>query len=93
MNKMQNDQCRSCGAPLAFDVQTGKLQCEFCGSGFDPLEYELEDGEEEETWGVEEGMRSYVCPLTRRKNKMRAALPALPNIFILSKGEKTVKIL
>ena len=69
MGDMDNFKCRACGAPLAFDPETGKLQCEFCGSSFDPGEYEMQDPAAEEAreeeasqWGVAEGMKAYVCP-------------------------------
>ena len=67
MGEMNNYKCRACGAPLAFDPATGKLQCAFCGSSYDPGEYELEDktgktDQEASQWGVAEGMKAYVCP-------------------------------
>ncbi len=31
--------CKTCGAELYFDPKTGKLSCEYCGSTFDPSEY------------------------------------------------------
>ena len=69
MGDMNNYKCRACGAPLVFDPAAGKLSCEFCGSSFDPAEYELEDpaaaaekDQEASQWGVAEGMKSYVCP-------------------------------
>jgi len=32
--------CKTCGAELYFDPHRGKLHCEYCGSDFDPSEYE-----------------------------------------------------
>ena len=68
MGNMSDFKCRACGAPLAFDGATGKLRCDFCGSSFDPSEYELQDqpaeekADQEGQWGVAEGMKAYVCP-------------------------------
>ena len=68
MGEMNDYKCRACGAPLAFDGASGKLKCDFCGSSFDPSEYELQDQAPEEKtseegqWGVAEGMKAYVCP-------------------------------
>ena len=68
MGNMSDFKCRACGAPLAFDGATGKLCCDFCGSSFDPSEYELqepaaaESGTQEGQWGAAEGMKAYVCP-------------------------------
>ena len=68
MDNMNNYKCRACGAPLAFDAKTGKLQCEFCGSSYAVEEYQLEEekapvAEDPTTqWGVEEGMHAYTCP-------------------------------
>lgn len=31
--------CKTCGAELYFNPKTGKLECEYCGSSFDPSEY------------------------------------------------------
>ncbi len=38
--------CKTCGAELFFDPKTGKLQCEYCGSSFDPSEYNYSAGED-----------------------------------------------
>ena len=64
MGDMNNYKCRGCGAPLAFDPESGRLKCDFCGGSFDPEEYELQEqsGEAAGQWGVAEGMKSYVCP-------------------------------
>ena len=71
MGDMNHYKCPACGAPLVFDGGTGKLQCEFCGSSYEPKAFEEErkaqasaSEEEAETsqWGVEEGMKAYSCP-------------------------------
>ena len=31
--------CKTCGAELYFNPKTGKMECEYCGSSFDPSEY------------------------------------------------------
>ena len=31
--------CKTCGAELYFNPKTGKMECEYCGSTFDPSEY------------------------------------------------------
>ena len=31
--------CKTCGAELYFNPAIGQLQCEYCGSTFDPAEY------------------------------------------------------
>ncbi|MDD3337464.1 MAG: hypothetical protein PHS82_01250 [Lachnospiraceae bacterium] len=37
---MKKYNCKTCGAELYFDAVTQKLKCEYCGSAFDPSEYE-----------------------------------------------------
>ncbi len=34
--------CTACGAGLRFDIATQKLQCDYCGSSYDPDEYDRE---------------------------------------------------
>ncbi len=38
--------CKQCGAELYFDPKRGKLHCEYCGSDFDPSEYDFQTEEE-----------------------------------------------
>lgn len=38
--QVSNYQCPACGGPLHFDGTTGKLECDYCGSSFDPAEIE-----------------------------------------------------
>lgn len=33
--------CKNCGAELYFDPNSGKLHCEYCGSDYDPAEYNM----------------------------------------------------
>ena len=33
--------CPSCGANLKFDPQKQRMLCEFCGSDFDPKEFDV----------------------------------------------------
>ncbi|MBE5996640.1 MAG: TPM domain-containing protein [Lachnospiraceae bacterium] len=40
-------QCRACGGNLRFDIKSQKLYCEYCGSFFDPGEYDEGSGAEE----------------------------------------------
>lgn len=39
-DKITNYQCPKCTGPLHFSSKTGKLECEYCGSAFDPVEIE-----------------------------------------------------
>ncbi len=43
--------CKTCGAELYFDPKRGKLYCEYCGSEYDPSEYE---NQPEESGSVDE---------------------------------------
>ena len=38
--------CKNCGAELYFDPKSGKLHCEYCGSDFDPSEYDWKPGDD-----------------------------------------------
>ena len=38
--QVTNYQCPSCTGPLHFSSETGKLECAYCGSSFDPAEIE-----------------------------------------------------
>lgn len=38
--QVTNYQCPSCTGPLAFSPETGKLECEFCGSSYTPAQVE-----------------------------------------------------
>ena len=45
--------CKTCGAELYFDPKSGKLNCEYCNSQFDPSEYAyLPDDEAQGTAGA-----------------------------------------
>ncbi|MCR5295380.1 MAG: hypothetical protein K6E30_09470 [Lachnospiraceae bacterium] len=46
--------CKTCGAELFFNPKTGKLECDYCGSSFDPSEY---GGAREEEKGVGEPVK------------------------------------
>lgn len=39
-DKATNYQCPSCTGPLHYDGAAGRLQCDYCGSSFDPAEIE-----------------------------------------------------
>lgn len=41
--------CPSCGANLKFDARTQRMLCEFCGSDFDPKQFEVEKDAQEQT--------------------------------------------
>ena len=72
-----NYQCPACMGPLHFSGETGKLQCDYCGSQYDPAEIQqlyqkkeeaaeaafdtAADVPEEYSW-TPEGMRAYSCP-------------------------------
>lgn len=72
-----NYQCPACMGPLHFSGETGKLQCDYCGSQYDPAEIEklyekkedaateafqqAEAVPDEFSW-TPEGMRAYSCP-------------------------------
>ena len=74
--QLTNYQCPACTAPLTFSPQTGRLDCEFCGSSYDIKEMEALQAEKEakaaaqwdestltDDWGPEAaGMRAYNCP-------------------------------
>ncbi len=38
--------CKNCGAELYFNPDSGKLHCEYCGSDFEPTEYDFTPDEE-----------------------------------------------
>ncbi len=72
-----NFQCPACTGPLQFDPDTGKTQCEFCGSVYEQAEIEAmyqtteapvespgwDDSAITEDWGTDaDGMRVYSCP-------------------------------
>ena len=45
-NMAKKYSCKVCGAELYFDPKKGKLHCEYCGSDFDPSEYDMTAEEE-----------------------------------------------
>ena len=47
-DKATNYQCPSCTGPLHYDGTTGRLQCDYCGSSFDPAEIEKLYAEKEQ---------------------------------------------
>ena len=71
--QITNYQCPSCTGPLQFSATTGRLECEYCGSGFTIEEvealYEEKNRKAEaaqvaatgENWDAE-SMRAYHCP-------------------------------
>ena len=72
--QITNYQCPSCTGPLQFSATTGKLECEYCGSGYTVEEIEKlyeEKNEKAESaletaaaageWDAE-SMRAYLCP-------------------------------
>lgn len=72
--QITNYQCPSCTGPLQFSATTGKLECEYCGSGYSVEEIEAlyaaknekaeaaaETAAAAENWDAE-SMRAYVCP-------------------------------
>ena len=72
--QITNYQCPACTGPLQFSASSGKLECEYCGSGFAVEEIEAlyeeknrkaeaaaETAEAAQEWNAE-NMRSYLCP-------------------------------
>lgn len=72
--QITNYQCPSCTGPLQFSAATGKLECEYCGSGFTVEEIEklyeeknekaeaaAENAQATGEWDPEH-MRAYACP-------------------------------
>lgn len=45
--------CKNCGAELYFDPKSGKLHCDYCGSDYDPSEYD---------WKPDEGATDQTIP-------------------------------
>ena len=41
--------CPNCGANLKFNPKSGSMQCDFCGSTFDPKEFDVSNDAEEQT--------------------------------------------
>ena len=74
--QITNYQCPACTGPLQFSAETGKLECEYCGSSFSVEEIEAlyaQKNEQAEAaaeaqpatdeWGEEaRSMRAYSCP-------------------------------
>ena len=68
--QITNYQCPSCTGPLQFSATTGRLECEYCGSGYSVEEIEAlytEKNEKAEAAAVAgdwnaESMRAYICP-------------------------------
>ena len=40
--------CKNCGANAKYDIESGKMLCKYCGSYFDPYEFEYEAADAEE---------------------------------------------
>ncbi len=45
--------CPNCGANLRFDAKTQRMVCDFCGSDFDPLQFNVEKDAEEQAMAQE----------------------------------------
>lgn len=75
--EVTNYQCPSCTGPLHFSGESGKLECDYCGSSFSVAEIETIYREKEEKaaeqqanaqsksaedWDSGAGMRTYTCP-------------------------------
>ena len=72
--QITNYQCPSCTGPLHYSATSGKLECEYCGSGYHVEEIEAlyaeqneraeaaaQTAAETETWDAQ-NMRAYQCP-------------------------------
>ena len=46
--QVTNYQCPACTGPLHFDADSGKLQCDYCGSAYDVAEIEAVYAEKEQ---------------------------------------------
>ena len=79
-SEITNYQCPACTAPLRFDGESGRLQCDFCGSSYSVAEIEALYAEkdkaaveasaqtcpEETAWEVDENLRAYSAPPAAR---------------------------
>ena len=50
--QVTNYQCPACTGPLHFDADSGKLQCDYCGSAYDVAEIEAVYAEKEQKGGA-----------------------------------------
>ena len=41
-------ECPACGANLKFDPKSQRMRCDFCGSDFDPKQFNVENDAEEQ---------------------------------------------
>mgnify|MGYP000602119330 FL=1 len=53
--QVTNYQCPACTGPLHFDADSGKLQCDYCGSAYDVAEIEAVYTEKEQKQAAEAG--------------------------------------
>jgi len=77
-HQISNYQCPACTGPLQFSPDTGKVECEYCGSVYELAEIEAMYAQQEpadaqaeqwdttglsDDWGADaEGMKTYSCP-------------------------------
>ena len=47
-------ECPSCGANLKFDPKSQRMLCDFCGSSFDPKDFDVTEDAEQQTYKVED---------------------------------------
>ena len=64
-DKATNYQCPSCTGPLHYDGAAGRLQCDYCGSSFDPAEIEKLYAEKEQQAASQPQMRTGARMRTR----------------------------
>lgn len=71
--EITNYQCPACTGPLHYSAETGRLECDYCGSSYTAEEIEertaerktaaWDTGSLQQDWGGEaEGMHFYTCP-------------------------------
>ena len=44
---MRKLNCKTCGAELFFDIKSGLLKCDYCGSTFKPSDYDWKPNEDQ----------------------------------------------
>lgn len=81
-----NYQCPACMGPLHFSGETGKLQCDYCGSQYDPAEIE-KLYEKRKTLQRRLSSRQKQCQMNSR-GRLRAcapiaAHPAVPRLYVM----------
>ena len=90
-HQISNYQCPACTGPLQFSPDTGKVECEYCGSVYELAEIEAMYAQQEpadaqaeqwdttglsDDWGADaEGMKTYSCPSCTAERSGRRSSP------------------